>query len=120
MWHFIDTADRAWAIDGDENDSNWFSVENVAKRGEHLTLEQVTGCALLLRWLHEEYDVPFKRAHSKNGLGLGSHQMFHIGDHDCPGPAVQRQLEGIVRYAWYMWCRDTGDDDAPEYIKNYR
>jgi hypothetical protein len=122
MWQFIDTDDRAWAIDGGSNDSHWISIENVAKLGEHLTLEQVTGCAMLLRWLHEQYGVPFKRARSPKDFGLGYHRMFHIGDHACPGRPVVLQLEGIVRYAWFIWWRDTGEDDdtTPEYIKHYR
>src|SRR6266496_4134249 len=34
IWQYVDTNDRAWAIDGGRNDSHWISVENVAKLGE--------------------------------------------------------------------------------------
>jgi len=119
MWQFVDTEDRAWAVDGDTQDSHWVSVENVAKLGERLTDGQVIGCAILLRWLHELYDVPFQRARHANELGLGYHHMFGIGDHICPGFPVRLQLERIVREAWYMWWRDTGDESTPLYIRSY-
>jgi hypothetical protein len=116
---FIDTDDRAWAIDGGSNDAHWISVENVAKNGEQLSEGQLFGCALLLEWLHEEHDVPFQLSTTGSKRGLGYHRMFHIGDHACPGAPVVRQLEGIRRWAWYLWARDSGED-APPYIKNFR
>jgi hypothetical protein len=117
MWQFIDTDNRAWAIDGGSHDAQWISVENIATLGQQLTVEQVLTCAMLLRWLHEIYQVPFKRAHGVSESGLGYHHMFRIGDHVCPGVPVRLQLEGIVRQAWYMWWRDTGDDSVPLYIR---
>ncbi len=120
IWQFIDTNNRAWAIDGGTNDSHWISVENVGKPGEQLTTGQLYGCALLLEWLHDEHDVPFQLVSNGSQRGLGYHRMFHIGDHACPGPPVVRQLESVRRWAWYLYYRDGGDDDAPAYIKNFR
>ncbi len=120
IWQFVDTGDRAWAIDGGTNDSHWISVENVAKLGEQLTEGQLFGCALILEWLHDNHDVPFALARNSAEPGLGYHRMFHIGDHACPGAAVVRQLESIRRWAWYLWYRDTGDEDTPDYIKHFR
>jgi hypothetical protein len=120
MWQFVDTDDRAWAIDGDSHDAQWLSVENVAVLGEQLTTGQLYGCALLLEWLHDEHDVPFELTTHASGRGLGYHKMFHIGDHACPGPVVVGQLESIRRWAWYLWYKDTGDPDTPNYIKHFR
>jgi hypothetical protein len=119
MWQFIDTNDRAWAIDGGTNDSQWISVENVARHGEKLTQAQLTSCALLFEWVHNEYTVPLKRAYNGNDRGLGYHRMFHIGDHVCPGFPVRQQLEFIVRKAGFYSWRDTGDESVPLYMRSY-
>jgi hypothetical protein len=77
IWQFVDTDDRAWAIDGGTNDSHWISVENVAKLAEQLTEGQLFGCALILEWLHDNHDVPFALARNSAERGLGYHRMFH-------------------------------------------
>ena len=119
LWQFVDTDNRAWAIDGDTWDSQWISVENVAKLGEKLTNEQLMGCAMLLRWMHELYDVPFTRSVHAKDAGLGYHRMFHIGDHVCPGVPVKMQLEYIVRKAGYLWWKDSGDQSVPLYMREF-
>ena len=75
---------------------------------------------MLYRWIHEQFDVPFQRATRANPFGLAYHHMFGIGDHACPGMPVRLQLERIVREAWYLWWRDTGDENTPLYIQNWR
>ncbi len=99
IWQFVDTADRAWAIDGFIYDWHWISVENIAKLGEKLTTEQLYGCGLLLGWLHSVYSVPLKLANNKDERGLGYHVMFKHGDHVCPGKAVIAQRQEIISIA---------------------
>jgi hypothetical protein len=100
IWQFVDTANRAWAVDGSINDSHWISVENIALPGEELTDEQIDGVALLLNWLNDTAGVPFQIADNNAASGLGYHSMFHIGDHTaCPGPAVIAQRDAILRWA---------------------
>jgi hypothetical protein len=118
MWQFVDTSNRAWALDGDKHDSHWISVENIAKMNERLTSEQVTGCAMLLYWMSQTYNIPFRRAQHKDDQGLNFHFMFSGPSHPCPGIPVRLQLEGIVREAWYLYWRDTQDPDTPLYIQS--
>ena len=99
IWQFVDTSDRAWAIDGGENDSWWISVENVALSGQQLTLSQMFGVAFLLKWLSDSWGMPLQLAAKKTDFGLGYHSMFKIGDHACPGKKVEAQLKDIVRFA---------------------
>jgi hypothetical protein len=96
IWQFVDTNDRAWAIDGGSNDACWFSVENEGAYGDSLTDEQVNGCAQLLNYLNQEFGVPLQTATDNTQMGLGYHSMFHIGDHNCPGPVIVGQLDDIV------------------------
>jgi hypothetical protein len=100
IWQFIDTANRAWAIDGSVFDSHWISVENIALRGDTLTDPQLDGVAVLLAWLNDSgARIPLQIANTKDGSGLGYHQMFHKGDHACPGPLVVAQRDEILRRA---------------------
>jgi N-acetylmuramoyl-L-alanine amidase len=117
LWQFIDTSNRAWALDGGSHDSHWISVENIATYGERLTDQQVTGCAVLLNWLHKTYGTPFRRSRHKSDPGLNYHEMFSGPGHPCPGFPVRMQLERIVREAWYWYWRETGDDSTPAYIR---
>jgi hypothetical protein len=102
IWQFIDTANRAWAIDGSVNDSHWISVENIALPGAMLTEGQLDGVAVLLAWLRDIAGVPLQLADTKGGSGLGYHQMFKIGDHACPGPNVVAQRDDILDRARNM------------------
>jgi hypothetical protein len=62
IWQFVDTSNRAWALDGSTHDSHWISVENIAKYGERLTDAQVMGCSMLLYWMNQLYSTPYRRA----------------------------------------------------------
>jgi hypothetical protein len=119
LWQFVDTDNRAWALDGGSHDSHWISVENIGKFGERLTDNQVTACANLLYWMHETYGTPFRRAKNRQDRGLNYHEMFSGPGHPCPGIPVRLQLERIVREGWYWYWRDTGDNSTPAYIRSY-
>jgi hypothetical protein len=100
LWQLVDTDDVAFAVDGiwggDGVDNHWVSVENVAKNGQSLTMEQVTTLAVLMDWLHVKEGVPFQTSDKKADPGLGFHRMFGKGDHVCPGGNVVAQRQGIL------------------------
>lgn len=96
-WQFVDTANRAWSVDGDTIDSHWISVENIALPGEELTNEQLDRCAMLFSWLHwNNSGIPLAVASGGDGSGLGYHSLFGKGHPGCPGTTVISQLSNII------------------------
>ena len=96
-WQFIDTANRAWSVDGDTIDAQWISIENIALPGEQLTNEQLDKCAMLFSWLHRTNSgIPLTIASSANSGGLGYHSLFGKGHPGCPGSTVISQLSDII------------------------
>lgn len=99
VWQFIDTANRAWSVDGDTIDGNWASIENIAVPGDELTDEQMDVVVRLLRWLNVQHSVPLTVAHTKSSSGLGYHSLFGKGHPACPGSPVIDQIADIVAAA---------------------
>jgi N-acetyl-anhydromuramyl-L-alanine amidase AmpD len=101
LWQFVDIDNVAFAVDGmwggNGVDNHWVSVENVAKNGELLTMDQIMSLAVLMDWLHRTEGVPYKTAEKLDDSGLGYHRMFGKGDHVCPGSKVVAQRENILR-----------------------
>lgn len=100
VWQFIDTANRAWSVDGDDPiDGHWASIENIAVPGDELTAQQVDVIVRLLKWLNAQHGVPLTVAHTKGSRGLGYHAMFGKGHPGCPGSPVIDQIPDIVALA---------------------
>jgi hypothetical protein len=93
---FLPLSARANAIDSYQHDQHWYSVENVAVRGESLTPQQITSVARIFLWLVQNKNVPNTLANSATDRGLGYHAMFHLGHPSCPGQGVIRQREQII------------------------
>jgi hypothetical protein len=87
---------RANTIDSYQHDQHWYSVENVAVRGESLTPQQIASTARLFLWLVQNKNVPNTLANVATDRGLGYHSMFHIGHPSCPGQGVIRQRDQII------------------------
>jgi hypothetical protein len=97
IWQFVDTANRAWSVDGDTIDARWVSVENIALPGEQLTTDQIDRCAMLFSWLHRDNaGIPLAVAPNGSGEGLGYHSLFGKGHPGCPGTTVIAQLPDII------------------------
>ncbi len=97
---FVSLRDCAYAVGGDReqnDDQHWFSVENVARRGEELTEAQIETNARLWLWFHKYFSVPFQLAETRDGLGLGYHSMFRRGHPSCPGHRVIAQRNDILQ-----------------------
>jgi len=99
VWQFVNTANRAWSVDGDTIDGSWASIENIAVPGDELTAAQLDVCVNLLRWLHTQHGVPLSVARTKGGRGVGYHALFGKGHPGCPGAPVIDQIEDIVATA---------------------
>jgi hypothetical protein len=101
---FLDTDDMAFANGNSAGaNSQWISVENIAKFPEVLTAQQQASDAALLAWLNDTREVPLRLAESGGERGLGFHFMFdHNPDHPCPGPAVTAQRPDVLRLAVAM------------------
>ncbi len=100
VWQFVDTANRAWSVDGDTIDAQWISVENIALPGERLTDDQVDRCAMLFSWLHRQSSgVSLSVAGNAQGSGLAYHSLFGKGHPGCPGSPVISQLNDILELA---------------------
>jgi N-acetylmuramoyl-L-alanine amidase len=99
IWQFIDTANRAWSVDGDTIDGHWASIENIAVPGDELTDAQVDVIVRLLQWLNVQHGVPLSVARTKASTGLGYHALFGKGHPGCPGSPVIAQIEDIVALA---------------------
>jgi hypothetical protein len=93
---YLPMSARANAIDSYELDAHWYSVENVAVRGESLSEPQIVAAARLFLWLVQNKAVPNVLANSATERGLGYHSMFHLGHPSCPGGGVIRQRGEIV------------------------
>lgn len=110
VYQFLDTDDRAHAVGGDTpNDGKWLSVENQAKRGQELSDEQLDEVAVLFTWLSKMFGFPLQVAAGPGDKGLGTHDMFHNSDHDCPGQAVVDQMPKIIEKAKFYavhWDED--------------
>ncbi len=100
VWQFIDTANRAWSVDGDDPiDGHWASIENIAVPGDELTGAQQDVIVRLLKWLNVQHSVPLSVARTKRSRGLGYHSLFGKGHPACPGMPVIDQIEDIVALA---------------------
>jgi N-acetyl-anhydromuramyl-L-alanine amidase AmpD len=97
MWQFVDTATKAWAIDGFTIDAEWISVENIALPGDELTDDQVEALANLLGWLRSFTSIPKRLADKRGDSGLGSHSMFDpVNRAQDPGPKILAQRQRIL------------------------
>lgn len=100
IWQFVDTDNRAWAIDGNVIDMEWISIENIAKIGETLTDSQVSSCATVYAWLQDFTDIPLALADKPGDSGLGSHSMFGDPNRKLdPGAAILGQRQTILDLA---------------------
>jgi hypothetical protein len=96
---FVSLRDTAFAVGGDHqqnDDQHWFSVENVAHRGEVLTPAQIETNARLFLWFNKYFGVPLQLAETRDSFGLGYHSMFHRAHPSCPGHRVIAQRSDIL------------------------
>lgn len=94
----IDTACRAFSVDGNTIDGKRVSVELVATpKSPEATDDQLSTCSDLLRWLNQNFGVPMQLAKARNDHGVSWHSLYSATA--CPGPLIKKQLPTIVDWA---------------------
>ena len=66
------------------------------------TDEQSAAIVALLRFLHDEWNIPLVRADRFDGSGVGAHRdhpEWSSAAHSCPGDARAAQVDGLIRRA---------------------
>lgn len=96
----VDTADRAWAQAG--GNDNYLSIECEGLSGQTLTADQVESCAEVLARASVNYGVPLILADKPGDHGL----IYHAaggddwgGHPDCPGSPIIAQRSAIIQRA---------------------
>jgi hypothetical protein len=80
----------------------YVSVETQGLEKGEWTDAQITAIKALLFWLHEEYDIPLRKAPSPTSAGIGYHTMFGAPGawtpvaKSCPGPDRIRQFNNVL------------------------
>jgi hypothetical protein len=109
IFQYVDTDDAAYHACG-ANYAGQVGIENEsASSGDlwlPLTDEQVSACARILAWLHDEHGVELRVADINDRRGVGYHSMVpgpctanDWGSTGCPGPNIVAQRDEIVRQA---------------------
>lgn len=104
---------RDTAFQADANlDANDFaiSIETQGFANGKWTKAQLASIKRLLRWLHAEHDIPFRKIQHWNGSGVGYHTLFGAPSHwtpvakSCPGPNRIKQFNEIL-VPWFEVAR---------------
>jgi hypothetical protein len=97
---YVDTELTAWAEAA--GNGTYLSVETEGWDYQPLTTEQITALAGLLRWCHDQYQIPLATADTPGQPGLAWHGMGGAawGNHpDCPGTLRLASRPAIIQYA---------------------
>lgn len=97
---YVDTSRTAWA-EAAFNDVA-ISIEHEGVAGDALTAEQIAADINLIRWIHDEHNIPIVRAASPSDGGWLGHCDLGVagGDHpDCPGSPILAQLPSLLAQA---------------------
>ena len=104
---------RDTAYQADANlDANDFaiSIETQGFGGGKWTAAQLASIKRLLRWLHAEHGIPFRKIQHWDGSGVGYHTLFGAPSHwtpyakTCPGPERIKQFNEIL-VPWFEVAR---------------
>lgn len=96
---YVDTEVRA---DANASANNFAVSVETASNLQHTdpwTEAQIAELILLGVWLHDEHDIPLRKARSWDDSGYGYHRMFpewSVGGTACPGDARVRQFNDII------------------------
>jgi hypothetical protein len=99
---WVDTDNQAWHAMA-ANDYS-IGIENSGESGEPLTDHQITACARVFRWAHDQYPGIRLWANTRpySGSGLSWHGLGGLdwGGHPmCPGAPIVHQLPAIIEEA---------------------